>query len=186
MMLQWTWPFAKSNEIARNLTWMCVYELQKICFPEPEVIEAPERRRILTLFKEMDSRKCGFCTPQDIAGGDEWTRDEVKNLVDAHTVRTVCGNGDMDRDTFLELMCEDDRRGHEDARRVFLKDGRSLIYQVRGVLGFRGWLLEVVPPHEEPKRRVIDALEAEVRHWKPAAEKSPEQTHDEVNRANRR
>jgi len=175
MMLQWTWPFAKSKEISSMLGWICCYELEKICFPEPQLIQAVERRRILALFKVMDRRRCGFCSYHDIAGGvDGVDRDEMINVVDARTVREVCGDIDMDMDSFLELMCEDGYRGHEEAKRACLKDGRSIICQVREVVGFRGWLLEKVPPHEESPRRVADALEAEALRWKVASEKPQE------------
>lgn len=162
-LLQWTWPYAKSDDIARMLTWICLHELEKIAFPEPKVIQTPDRRQLMSLFDDMDSRGQGFCTPQDIAGGER--PDEIRNIVDGHTVRAFLGDVDVGVNQFLELMCEDDYRGHAQATRVFTKDGRYLVYQKRHAVDFSGWFLEEVPPEEVLSRRIVDSLEAEICRW---------------------
>mmetsp|Transcript_93053 Transcript_93053/g.289594 ORF Transcript_93053/g.289594 Transcript_93053/m.289594 type:complete len:124 (-) Transcript_93053:1494-1865(-) len=80
----------------------------------------------------MDWRGRGYCTPADFAGGenpDVFTM--LKQLVDEHTVRKVLGSGNIRLERFLELMCEDEFRGHEESTQAIRKDGSYVTKQVR-------------------------------------------------------
>merc|ERR1711865_598801 len=119
----------------------------------------------------MDCKGHGFCTPQDISGGER--PDEIRNIVDANTVRAVCGDECVGLNSFLELMCDDEYRGHDESTRVCLRDGRYITRQPHDAVGFCAWVLEDehVTPEGEQIRRVVDALEAEIVCCRAAAEK---------------
>lgn len=166
MLLRWVWPFAKSTEMADILSWICIHELNKISFPDPEIIDAPDRKQILGIFQALTTDGEGYLTSKDFAGGER--PDKLKNIVDAETVQAVCGDG-MNENEFLEMLCEEGFRGHPEATRVFLKDGSILERQRREAVGFSGWMLKDPPSQEDVIRRRVDALEAEVRRWREIA-----------------
>jgi len=164
MLLQWTWPSARRVDIADMLSWICLHELQEVSYPMPEVISSQERRCLVTIFNTLDEQGRGYCYAEDIAGGPN--PDKLKNIVDVDTVKAVCGGGRIYLDQFLEIMCEDNFRGHDNAERAVLDDGRTLIHHVCDVVGFKGWMLEDTFKIEESRWRLIKTLQAEIKQWR--------------------
>merc|ERR1712113_249803 len=99
-----------------------------------------------------------------------------KQLIDEHTAKSILGDRSIHWPEFLEIMCEDDCRGHEDSTHAIMKDGRHLVRHIRKTVGFHGWILRDMPPEEVPLRRRVAAIETEVLRWRHAvaAEATPE------------
>merc|ERR1712216_575474 len=92
---------------------------------------------------------------------------KLKNIVDAQTVRAVCGaQAQVHLPEFLELMCQDGFRAHDKSSRVLMEDGRILVLVEKHELGFHGWLYEEPPKEELRQRRRVVALENEVHRWR--------------------
>lgn len=177
-MFKWIWPSATHRHVADMLQHAVCFEMKKVRMAEPPVISKAERRAILGLFRSMDQNKQGTLRPVDLAGGDD-PRDDMKralqNCIDDETVRAALGNSNIDETRFLELMCPDGYRGHEDAEEVHLEDGRILVKHVRPSIGFEGWWLQEPLEEEQHHRRVIDVLEDEMLRYRHAA---PEALHE--------
>mmetsp|Transcript_108797 Transcript_108797/g.209044 ORF Transcript_108797/g.209044 Transcript_108797/m.209044 type:complete len:859 (-) Transcript_108797:30-2606(-) len=171
MLLQWTWPCATYEDLAQMLSKICLHEMEPIRQPSPQVISVQDHRQLERIFKGMDGQSRGVLTAEDIAGGEPPLDLEttLRNIVEPHIVKEVCGEGDISPTQFLELMCEDNYRAHEGAKRVLLADGRRIVEVERKATGFHGWLLEEVPKCEEERRRRVDALEAEVIRYRRLA-----------------
>jgi hypothetical protein len=167
MMLQWIWPCATYDNIARMLTWIGRHEFEKIRQPTPRVISREDRAQLESIFKNLDHRQQGHISAEDLAGGAAQDSEaKVRNIVDADTVKAVYGSADIAFFQFLEIMCEDNFRGHEDAMTAQLEDGRRLVYVSREVTRCSGWLLRDAPKSEESQRALVDAIELEVGRWK--------------------
>eukprot|EP00927_Polykrikos_kofoidii_P022773 TRINITY_DN21159_c0_g1_i1.p1 TRINITY_DN21159_c0_g1~~TRINITY_DN21159_c0_g1_i1.p1 ORF type:complete len:882 (-),score=140.24 TRINITY_DN21159_c0_g1_i1:55-2700(-) len=167
-LLQWTWPGIGPETIATMMTWIGQWEYNKIRHPTPPAIDKQERRQLESIFAAMDSQDRGYCTAEDICGGklqDIVTK--LKNIVDIDTVKAVIGEAEITPLGFLELMCEDNYRAHEDALTMLLDDGKRLVYDNRPAIGLDGWIYATcdMPSSEEQQRRLIDAIENEVQRW---------------------
>lgn len=166
MLLQWLWPGATYLSLARMLTCICHHELEKLRQPTPQVIHSQDRRQLEGIFNSLDPKGRGHVTAEDIAGGSAQDLEtKLRNIVDADTVRAVCGDGHIEQTEFLELMCEDNFRAHEGATRVLMADGRRIVEVKHKVTGFRGWLHEEVPKSEQLQRRIVEALESEISRY---------------------
>lgn len=170
-MFQWVWPSIGPERVSEMLLWVCSHELEKIRRPTPPVIEPQERRQLEVIFKTLDPEGRGYCTAEDIAGGQA----KLKNLVDVDTVRAVVPERKIRPIRFLELMCEDGSRAHEGATKVVQSNGTRVVHRARQAVGFNGWVYDEddVPPEEVPQRRLCDSLEAEVLRWRRIASFRP-------------
>jgi len=169
-LFRWIWPGVTSEHVAAMLTWICLNEVDKIRHPTPRLIDQDERRRLENIFHNMDFGSKGHCTAEDVAGGKATgVEAKLRNIVDVQTVRAVCGDRSLDEREFMELMCQDDFRAHEGAQQVVLRDGNKLKQQRRET-GVTIWVLENPPQWEVPHRRLVDAIEAEIRHWRRLAQ----------------
>lgn len=167
LLFRWIWPAVQFDEVADMLTWICLHELEKIQQITPPFISAQERKQLLSLFETMAGGK-EFCLPHDIAGGkSKDPQTKLKNIVDVHTVRAVCGaQAKIFFPEFLELMCQDGFRAHDKSNTVLLEDGSNLILVEKPELGFQGWMCEDPPKGELAQRRRVAALENEVYRWR--------------------
>jgi hypothetical protein len=163
MLFRWVWPTVTEELLATMYRWIYLCELQSVRQPTPQVIDSHERRILGKIWSSMDPDGTGFCTVDDIAGAREQTiGHKNRSVVDADTVRAVAGDGAIDELTFLELMCEDNFRAHEAARRVTRRDGAVLMLWQCEVVESKIWVLEDPPKEEIPKRRRLEAIEAEI------------------------
>lgn len=168
MLFQWLWPCAAYNNMTRMLIWIGRHEFEKVRQPTPPLLPRESRFQLEGIFRsicELNPTCRGSITAEELAGGAGQTEAaKLKNIVDADTVKAVCGEGPITLPRFLELMCEDNFLAHENARHVTLGDGRRLILAVRNDLGCRGW---VCPdePDQESQWRLVDAIESEARRW---------------------
>lgn len=180
MFYRWIWERASCREIAGMLSWVCQYELGKVQQPTPRLICAEERKQLVRLFAELDEKHQGYCFALDIAGGEHPNQaQKLKNLVDLDTATAVFGEGHIDLDRFLELMCTEECRGHEGVTRVALNDGQVLIRQSRELAHFDGWLWEDCPEHEKDQRILIGTIEAEVLRWRQLADQEEQRAREE-------
>lgn len=162
VMMKWIWPAVCPAGLAKMHTWICQKELEKIRVPTPPVINEQERKRIESLFKTMDKGGKGFCTAKDLAG--------EQDTIDPQTVSVVYGEDvKVFLNDFFEIMCSDNFRGHEEAKRVILDDGSKLVYASHDVVDWGGWVQFDVPPSEVAQRKRISELEAEIVRWGNAA-----------------
>jgi len=165
LLFQWVWPTVMEEEehLVAMFRWIYLYELESVRQPTPLVIDAHERRILGKIWCSMDPDGTGYCTVDDIAGAREQTiGHKNRSVVDADTVKAVAGTGAIDELTFLELMCEDNFRAHEAARRVTRRDGAVLALWRCEVVDSKIWVLEDPPKEEIPKRRRLEAIEAEI------------------------
>jgi hypothetical protein len=170
MMFQWMFPGLLYQDMVRTLTWIALHEIELIRLPAPPVMEPRDRRQITRIFKAMDAQGCGYCTAEDISGGERQDMaSRLRNLVDAETVRNVYGDEPLDQERFLQLMCEDNFRSHPDAKAATLEDGRKVIEMTNAIIGFRGWVHEVPSKEEAFHRKLVSAIEAEVKRWESLA-----------------
>lgn len=170
MIYEWTYPGLIYEDLAQIMTWIANYELEHVRQPTPRCLDAPERRQLENIFDSLDTKRQGFVTADDIAGGEvQDISQRLKNIVDADTVRSVCGDKSLTQYEFLELFCDINCRAHEDSKEAQLEDGSILIYVEHPAVGFSGWLNKVPQKGEEKQLRLIDALEAEAMKWKRLA-----------------
>jgi len=168
MLFQWVWPSAAYSNVARMLTWIGRHEFEKIRQTTPRVISKEDREQLEGIFSALDVHKRGHISAEDLAGGASRDSREaaLRNIVDVDTVRAVYGRAPRIRLLqFLEIMCEDNFRGHDEASHVLLEDGRRLVYVSREVTGCHGWLFQDAPRSEEYQRALVDAIELEVSRW---------------------
>ena len=85
---------------------------------------------------------------------------------DSRLARHVFGDKKIDWPTFLEHMCEMGCQGHPSVTRVRNPEGVCLARCRRTALNFHGWLSETPSEMEVERRKVVDALEAEVVAWR--------------------
>lgn len=176
-LFEWIWPHVDEEHMCKIMHWICMSELDKFRQPTPRVIDQGDRRTLESIFHAMDVKGLGSCSAEDIAGGKEGdVTNKLKNIVDAGTVKAVIGEERIGLLPFLELMCENNYRGHEGAKQVLLPDGRKLVQQDRKAIDIKIWVFEGLPPEEESARRLADVFEAEVMRWRAlAAEKQERQ-----------
>lgn len=187
-ILNWIWPLAHHTGISEMYKHCILFELDKLTMPEPPVISGQERAAILALFRTMDQKKTGVLRPVDLAGGDD-PADSVRraymNAIDDATVKLALGDGNISEERFLEVMCPDGFRGHEDAMEAHLVDddknyagagggslfGRTIFKHVRDSVNFKGWLLKDPDPSgaEVLQMKVVDLLEQEMLRLRYAA-----------------
>merc|ERR1719263_1305202 len=107
------------------------------------------------IFNLLDVKKRGSISAEDLCGGStqDTTEAKLKNIVDLDTVRAVYGDAPIRLLQFLEIMCEDNFRGHEEATHCLLDDGNRLVYVEREVTNCRGWVFQDAPESEERQRR---------------------------------
>jgi hypothetical protein len=172
MLFQWVWPCAKYKNVARMLAWIGRHEFEKIRQPTPRVISKESREQLEGIFCSLSSQRGDepsemYITAEDLAGGasQDTTEAKLRNIVDVDTVLAVYGRAPITLLEFLEIMCEDNFRGHEDATLCTLEDGRRLVYVSREVTGCRGWLFQDAPQSEESQRAYVEAIEVEVDRW---------------------
>lgn len=167
MLFQWLWPCALYNNCAQMLTWIGQHEFQKIRQPTPEVVSKDDREQLEAIFKVLDVHDRGFITAEDLAGGpSQDSATKSKNIVDVDTVKAVYGGAPIRLVQFLEIMCEDNFRGHDAAAYCQLEDGHRLVYVERNVTDCRGWVYQDAPKSEETQRALIEAVELEIERWK--------------------
>jgi len=167
MLFQWIWPCAAPSNIATMLSWIAQFEFEKIRQPTPELMSSAARIQVETAFKVLDVKGRGYINAEDLAGRPGQTPAEAsRNIIDVDTVREVYGRHPMGLSKFLEIMSPDGFRGHEDATQVMLGDGCGLVLSNRELVGCSGWIYRDAPQTEEHQRRIIDAIEAEVKRWK--------------------
>jgi hypothetical protein len=192
MLLQWTFPGLTYSDLAQILTWIAQHELEKIRQKTPRVLDAHDRRQLEGIFRTMDPKRRGYCTAEDISGGNlQDVSQRLKNIVDAETVRNVClsmmdenekifgessndskphkWNEKISEETFLELFCEDNSRPREDSKSAVLEDGSKIVQVEYPAVGFSGWVYHIPPKEEEVQRSLINAIEKEVKRWKKQA-----------------
>jgi hypothetical protein len=132
----------------------------------------------------MDTKGRGFCTAEDIAGGAvQDVSQRLKNIVDADTVKNVCvsmmnAEGQMTQEVFLELFCEDNCRAFHKSKSAMLADGSKLVFVEHPAVAFSGWVYDLPPKEEESQRRLIKAIEEEVKRWKKLAASRKTKLHD--------
>jgi len=171
MLFQWMWPQMSYADMWQVMTWIGLHEIEKIRRPTPCLIDAQERRQLESIFNSMDPKGRGYCTCEDIAGGQiQGIEAKLRNIVDVDTVRKVCGERRITLPEFLEFMCEDNYKAHEDATHCVLDTGQRLVEVSHPALGFTGWVLRDVPKSELSQRRLITAIEAEVVRWRTMSE----------------
>jgi len=162
----WMWPEMKFLNFSNMLNHACHSELEKIRVPTPDVIPAAERRQLQEIFKRLDTGKRGYCTADDLAGGSVQTiKAKLNNIVDAHTVKMVCGDGKIKECHFLELMVEEGMRATDKTINAYW-EGQRICRIHREVSGFSGWVFETVPKHEVRQRQLVDGIEDEVLFWR--------------------
>jgi hypothetical protein len=170
MMFQWMFPNLAYQDMLDILKSIALHELEHITQPTPPVMESVERRLLESIFHSLDGQGRGFCTAEDIAGGERQdVASRLKNVVDAATVKLVCGEKPLDQTNFLEMMCEDNFRAHSDSKIATLVDETGGIFclkeETHEILGYKGWVHAVASKEEEAHRRLISAIEAEVKRW---------------------
>lgn len=178
MMFQWMFPSLGYDDMAQLFVWIAWHELERIRQPTPRVIEPEEQRHLESMFQAMDPTGRGYITAEDIAGGSKDMDQRLnKNVVDADTVKLVCGDQPMTQQTFLEMMCEDNARAYENSKVAILCAANENIYgsgmQIQKlvevshpVVSFTGWMHDPTPKEEETPRRLIQAIEDEVSRWR--------------------
>lgn len=167
LMFQWMFPSLVYQDIAQMLNWIALCEFEQIRQPTPRVIEKQDQRQLESIFHTMDSQGRGYCTADDIAGGPNQDMvAQLRNIVDAETVKKVCGDGRIYKDDFLQLMCEENYRAFDEAKKAQMANGQKLILVHNDVVGFTGWVYERPPKEEERQRKLITAIEAEVLRWR--------------------
>lgn len=175
MIIQWTWPDVTEDKIADMMLWIFEIELSKFKQPTPRLMDPHDRRILEALFRRLDDKNVGSCSPEDIAGSkeedeNEGHNDKMKNIVDVDTVKAVVGQERVELLPFLELMCESGVRAHEAATEVLLDDGRKLVLQYRRAVDSKVWVFDGTPADEEQPRRVARVFEAEVIRWRALAQ----------------
>lgn len=175
MIIQWTWPDVTEEKIADMMLWIFEIELSKFKQPTPRLMDPHDRRILEALFRRLDDKNVGSCSPEDIAGSkeedeNEGHNDKMKNIVDVDTVKAVVGQERVELLPFLELMCESGVRAHEAATEVLLDDGRKLVLQYRRAVDSKVWVFDGTPADEEQPRRVARVFEAEVIRWRALAQ----------------
>jgi len=170
-LFQWIWPDIAGAHVAQMLTWICLEELSNFRFATPRLIDRSQHKSLHNIFQTMDPDGNGHCFPEDVAGGrDRAVVARMGNVVDQFTVKKVCGDGEISKERFMEYMCEENCRGHEDADHVWLEDGRRLVKQHRKIVDVTTWVLTDVPEKEVPQRLLADAIENEIRRWRRRAQ----------------
>jgi hypothetical protein len=172
-LFRWMWPHSEEKDMTTMFTWVCLHELGKIRREVPPVIDNHERRALETIFTTM-AEGGDHCTPEDIAGGADVDKNDdatMRNIVDAGTVRAVAGEEAINPLYFLELMCEDDHRAHDDAGLVWCAEGGRIAKHSRPGLGIDVWLSDNPSKEERSQRKLVDAVEAEVCRWQQLAKK---------------
>lgn len=166
MLFQWIWPCSAYANVARMLRWIGQHEFEKLRQATPRVITNTDTIQLEGIFKALDKGRKGYLEAEDLAGGAVTdAKAKLRNIVDVDTVRAVYGRGVIKKEQFLEIMCEDNFRGHDGAMQAQLADGRRLIHARRQVLGCHGWLFEDTPKSEESQRALVEAIELEVCRW---------------------
>mmetsp|Transcript_24080 Transcript_24080/g.71670 ORF Transcript_24080/g.71670 Transcript_24080/m.71670 type:complete len:813 (+) Transcript_24080:63-2501(+) len=168
-IIQWIWPDIPSAHVAQMLTWICLEELSYFRFPTPRLVDKDQDASLRNIFVSCDPDGTGYCYPEDVAGARDHGARLDNHLVDKLTVERVCGDGKISKGRFLEYMCEEGCRGHEDAENVWLEDGRRLVRQHRKIVDVTTWVLKDVPEQEMPQRLLADAIEKEIRRWRRRA-----------------
>jgi len=162
----WMWPDMKFCNFSNMLIHVCHHELEKIRVRTPDVLPAADRRQLQEIFKRLDTNKKGYCTADDLAGGSVQTiKAKLNNLVDADTVRTVCGDGDITEHQFLAVMIQDGICAYERSVTAY-SDGQHICLIHKDVSGFRGWFLQTAPENEFRQRKLIDCIEDEILFWR--------------------
>eukprot|EP00929_Paragymnodinium_shiwhaense_P114212 TRINITY_DN82553_c0_g1_i1.p1 TRINITY_DN82553_c0_g1~~TRINITY_DN82553_c0_g1_i1.p1 ORF type:complete len:730 (-),score=72.45 TRINITY_DN82553_c0_g1_i1:11-2200(-) len=177
-LLRFVWPTAAGASVADMLSIISRSHLALSCRPAPPVMSEEDRRLLTKLFREMDVQGHGYVRAVDISGGIDEKKDvaaKARNVLDNKTSRAVCGQGKVFLPRFLELMCPFGYRGSESSEEAFLEDGTPLIYTKIPAVGFKGWLVNenlcTASDYEleAPRRRLLDALQAEVVQWQRLA-----------------
>jgi len=163
-LFRWMWPSMNNTGASKMLSHMCLLEVQKLRCTTPPVISDEERCMLRSIFQDMDVQRRGYCTPVDIAGGEvQDIKTMNRNTLNVGDAKKMLGEtARFDLRQFLELMCSNGFRGHEDASRMVCEDGRILTLHTQPGAGFKGW----VHQHpSEPDKKIWDrvaALEAEI------------------------
>lgn len=167
LLLSWAFPSSSSANIAEMLSWLALNELESIRWPSPRLIDDEERKQLERIFHKVYAKGRAAITADDIAGGDFPDRQtQIMTLVDSRLARHVFGDKKIDWPTFLEHMCEMGCQGHPSVTRVRNPEGVCLARCRRTALNFHGWLSETPSEMEVERRKVVDALEAEVVAWR--------------------
>jgi len=167
LLLSWVFPASTSAVVAEMLLWLAQKELETIRKKSPRLIDEEERKQLERIFHNVYAKGRDSITADDIAGGafpDRQT--QLMTLVDGRLARHVFGEKQIDWPTFLEHMCEMGCQGHPRVTRLKTPEGIGLARCQRDALNFCGWLSETPSHAEVERRKVIDALEAEVIAWR--------------------
>jgi len=184
MLFQWLWPSAAYDNVARMLSWIGRLEFEKILQPTPPMISREARLQLENIFKMLDTKRRGTITAEDFAGTSNSSVASApgKSIIDVDTVRAVYGHNPIGFAQFLEIMCEDNYRAHEDATHMQCGDGTRLEYVVHEVMGCRGWCLRDAPKSEESQRALVSAIGAEVSRWRKLGKTSKKRSDSVVQR----
>jgi len=172
-LFRWMWPFASCRALKDMFSWICVEEYEKIRLPEPPLIGEAERLEIKRLYEAMDQGGKGYINAFDMAGGDHADfHVRLKNTIDEASVKQILGDRPILLEEFLELMCEDGCRGHPDAMRVYLSDGRAVVKYSSDVVDFTAWVYQDLPDDHRQALHTAKGLEEQVQYWDRQANKS--------------
>jgi len=155
MLFRWIWPHSSTLDIARMFSHLCRFELERVRVSTPPVIAEATRETHTRAFQKMDKRGCGFITPLDIAADED--------NVDEKTVKEIIGEEDIYLPKWLELVCEDSYRGHEEAQQAILQDGRGVRLHRCDAADMKIWTLRNPPKSDKRIWCRIQALEREIR-----------------------
>jgi len=176
MLMQWVWPEETASGIVQMLSWVCLHEYEQIQKPAPPVIGKKERRQLEAIFSTLDVENKGFCSAADIAMSNRHdVKAKLNCVIDERTVKAVCGPDGLTLLPFLEHMCEDGYRAHQQAGFAYSAGSPStpplkLVHLTRPASGFSGWVYEHPPREEVRQRMLVDAIEEEVLKWHEASE----------------
>lgn len=163
---QWLWPFTTTESHAELMEWICLSEIEKMRQPSPLIMDEKERRMLEAMFRSLC--RGGSCSAEEMV-----RRGLEGSSADVSVFKEVCGDGDVDLQQFLELMCPDGVQAHPNARRIVAADGRHLVLQRFETVGISIWVLETVPEEEKGQWHLIRALEQEMIRLRRQAEVCP-------------
>lgn len=123
------------------------------------MLQSEQRRLLIDFFTALDTDGSGCVSPEELA---EPPANHFEAIVDVKTVIQVCGEKDLTADEFLEYMCEDGYRAHENSTHVY-RDGQELRFAHRTSVYWKGWILaDFTDPYDKASLSWADALQFDV------------------------
>lgn len=149
MLFRWIWPHCTYENLETMFGYLCGHELGHVRMATPPLITPEIKKEHERLFRAMDRKGRGCISLADFETDDWAAKDAI-------------GDEDLHLPNFMELVCEDSFRGHAEARRAVLQDGRSVELYFSEALQSDVWTLVITPKSEERIWRRVHALEEEV------------------------